>query len=307
MTVRIVTRRPPPWRRFSTLAAVENEIGVGVGSSPAPGFGAPAGFLFPGTPTLGAPNAAQTTQVVWNQVVSGTTVPQIDAGWTVLYQQRPDAFQDGYWIGPFHVGYLTDWNAASVLHYAGVGYPYPVGPENNATSNAFEISIRQADNYVYEDGAGQADIPVYGATYKTVARISVSGGNLIVEVFPMWVSASNRGPRLLDSVSLASRSHPTAAQRCWTYGDAHWNPGNERYNGLLQPPSLYTALDGSVLTDAEVDSAWSDPLHSSVSARCWHANPAPEDASDISDKSGNGNDPVFVVGASAPAITRELF
>lgn len=311
MAVRVVTRRPPPWVRYSAAAAVEAEVAVGAGSSAAPGFGAPAGIVFPGSSVFSHDGVeAQTTHLVINQAVSGTTVPQLDAGWTVLYRQKPASMQQGYWLGPFHSKYGTDWGGdVSLLHYAGVGYPYPREPGGPAVANAFEISMGGGDQYVWEGGGptDYSDVPAYGVTYKTVAFIRVVSGWLEVQTYPMWISTSNRGEYLLSAVELASRSHPTAAERCWKWGDARWNMGNERYNGLLQAPSLYTGEDNTILTGAEVDLAFDDPLDSAVSSRCWHTNPAPESASDISDKSGNGHDPELVIGGSAPALSRAEF
>ncbi len=75
----------------------------------------------------------------------------------------------------------------------------------------------------------------------------------------------------------------------------------------VQQPSLFTGENNSILSDAEVDLAFEDPLHPSVASRCFHCNPAMESMADLTDKSGNNHHPTLVVGGAAPALSRAEF
>ena len=89
---------------------------------------------------------------------------------------------------------------------------------------------------------------------------------------------------------------PPAADPAIIVGDAPWQPGYENYHGVLRGFQYYDTN----LSLAEIDQEIASP---GSAGRLWYLNLNPT-PSDISDKSGNGNDPIWI-GSARPALWRD--
>lgn len=258
-----------------------------------------AGFTYPGSPTEEfVPQPLLTTHLVWNQTASGATVPALSTGMMAVWWSRPEALQAGFWSGFFHAAYLSaTWGGgsadASDTRYVGA-HPYPISSQNR-----WEISANLADETL-NDLSAAATITQWQRKYVHILLATPSGGNVNYRFY--YDYATN--PARYIEVTGDSKSDPAAADRGIMQGDAFWNRGNERFNGPLSMPDLYF---GKTFTLTDADAAIANPLDGSLTSYLWFTNRYPTSNADISDKSGNGNNPVWVIGGSVstPALYQE--
>jgi len=272
---------------------------------PAGGAQVRAGFIYPGTAEFEqtTPHPELTTQLVWNQTLSGATVPAASEGLIFVWWSRPLAMQQSFWSGLFHAAYSDDFGTdVQPLRYMGM-HPYPVPPNGPATENPWEISAMGGDNYI-NDQSAQANISEWDRKYWHVGLCVPNGGDVDYYFYYDYGNLPARYIPVLED----DKSDPTAANRAIIQGDAPWNIGNERFNGALSTPHVMVvgALSVSAML-AIADTAIADPFDPSLDELTWYVNPYPTSNSDISDKSGNGNDPIWVIGEeeTTPALYQE--
>lgn len=203
-----------------------------------------------------------------------------------------------------HAGFYTfffhgpeDGTFSGASDYFGC-HPYPDTP--GASTHKFEISVEGADDTTADNG--QSSVVAYDQWYNQAATSEDTSGT--VTTIRYWYD-------LLDT-PLKVITHPTihgvlnnASDPCIVFGDAPWNPNNERASSIQRGFAIFdtdlTTAQIEALTVIEQDAGFIAECTSlGVLANLWYLNMNPT-PSDISDKSGNGNHPAWL-NANRPTL-----
>ncbi len=168
--------------------------------------------------------------------------------------------------------------------FTGAGYygfcPYPDGGGGGST-HKYEISANGAD---YTTGSPAV---TYDAWRTMAGRVSNSGTNL---TFRFYYNLPNTSDYIETLINSYGAGFPPSGPGL-TFGGAPWNTGNECLSGILRGIQVYDAAlsEANILAAAALDYD-ADVLALGLNPWYLNMNPTP---TDITDKSGNGNDPAW--------------
>jgi len=205
--------------------------------------------------------------------------PRQQAGYyTAFFWGNDDGQEDlstFLWVGP-----------SEADSYYGA-HPYPDGG-SAAQTHQWEISVLQAD---YVNG-----VVVYDRWYTQALRVwSDSSGRKHHEFY--WDLPNTDASHMVSRTAPSDWGNRNPPVPALTWGDAPWAPGREVWNGILRGIQVYSANLSlpEILTEANA------PLSTSNgAANIWYLNLDPT-PTDISDKSGQGNEPEWV-GPERPTL-----
>jgi hypothetical protein len=203
--------------------------------------------------------------------------------WRVRPRQQAGYYTAFFWgnDGSFY------WDSGSPDSYYGA-HPYPV-PAPDGTTHRWEVSVAGGD---YQS----AENVVYGTWYTQALRVWSDGSGKHHEYY--WnLPDTSKVIRRDEAASYGNDIPPNAAL---TWGDAPWNASNEIMNGVIRGIQIYSVL----LSEQEVLAESVNPLSTAAgTSGIWYLNLNPTPG-DISDKSGEGNDPEWV-GSERPLLWSE--
>jgi len=225
---------------------------------------------------------------------SGTALVPIygtgGAGVTYLWKYRPEQ-QTGFYTAFFWGnddgnGSPTtfEWNSGNPDSYYGA-HPYPPGGGFSG-SHVWEIAVQNTDVL----GAAVTKGQWYSQAFRAWGA---SGASKQHEFY--W-NLPNTTTDLVTHTSPGSWGNATPPSPMLTWGDAPWNPSQERASGVLRGWQIYNALltTGQInaLAACETDACvLSEAVTQGVAGALWYLNMNPQDANDISDRSGAGHHP----------------
>lgn len=217
--------------------------------------------------------------IIWNATASGTTIPPM-VPLTVIIKSYPKAAQDSYYSHFFWANRWAEVSFDGGYDYGGA-HPYkdPAGILNPGPE-AWEIAANALDIFLHEDESPAT--VVHGQWHTGVYRISATR---LHRFHYNWPSTT-----ALVTYQDTDRSNPP--DPAMFIGGNSWAPSTEVPNSILRGFQIYT----SELTDQQVTDELADP-GSAVTP--WYLNLNPTVA-DISDKSGSGNNPVWVDHSNPP-------
>ena len=205
---------------------------------------------------------------------------------TLLWKHYP-VQQDGYYTTFFHS--RTDGDFIATPTYFGC-HPYPQGGASGTVHN-WEISIRGADDIVDENA--NSTVVTKDQWYSQAASSRNSGPDTIIDFYWNLSVSSNR---LISYTSTDVLLTNDTNSPGITFGCASWSQ-TENLSGRLRGIQIYA----SQLSQADIEALHVCDTNAAVLAVCasrsitslWYLNMNPT-PTDISDKSGNGNDPAWV-------------
>jgi hypothetical protein len=242
--------------------------GVGGGG----GAEAETGLLFP---DLNVSAGTNKMIVLWN-AGEGSTAPfdLYSGGATYIWRAYPIEKLnpvDTYWSSLFRTQWDANWANGAVDFEYYCCHPYPDLADNRAE---WEISIN-ADDF-------RSVAVTYDRWYTQVVTATTAKAVTYYFDWPNTGAGSRVGPITQDS-------RTTQTNPAMFFGDTLWQ--TERYCGILRGFQYYDAL----LTTQQI----ADEIATPGSVRTpWYLNLNPT-PSDISDKSGNGNNPKWYSAAKA--------
>lgn len=275
MTVRIIPRRPPPWRRFSALTAIESEIAVGVGSS----SGGMAGLSFPGNAAVA--DTVDTRMRFRDVLNTGTWSRALNpwpftAMWDLYPIEQPGWVTDDerhFWT-TFFWGNDSDFQPTKATHGP---HPYP----GWTPGWDWEIATEGGD-YIQEGGLGAV---VWDRWYRQAFVARVEGSQIRMRFY--WDLPNTDSDHYVERLTDVGwpTGMPDVPTLSW-FG-APWSYGNEVPLGMYRRLRVWDddLSESDILAEAdEYGSSTGGP------AAIWYAkdNPTPDD---IADESGEGNDP----------------
>ena len=176
------------------------------------------------------------------------------------------------------------WDDGQIGSYYGA-HPYPQ-PPRTGTDHKWEISVNGRDTL-------SPEFVVYDQWYTQVLRVWSDGLGKHHEYFWDWPNTA-RVIRQDEDPSYGERP-PTRPALTW--GDAPWAPSEEIMNGVIRGIQIYA----DVLSVSDVAAEIASPKSTTAGAQSiWYLNRNPR-PNDISDKSGAGNEPVWV-GRERPRL-----
>jgi len=193
--------------------------------------------------------------------------------WRVLPRRQSGYYTAFFWgnDGTFF------WDGGNPNSYYGA-HPYPQ-PAPNGSDHKWEISVNGRD-YLSPEWVE------YGRWHTQVLRVWSDGAGKHHEYFWDWPNTS-RVIRTTEDVSYANVRPTNAAL---TFGDAPWAPSTEIMDGVMRGIQVYSTL----LSVADVGAEIASPKSTAAGAsNIWYLNLNPT-PTDISDKSGAGNNPQWV-------------
>lgn len=211
--------------------------------------------------------------------------------WRAYPRRQAGYFTAFFWGNDDGRGNLSTFlwagNGAADSYYG--AHPYPQPPPDG-TAHAWEVSVEQND---YLNGLVQ-----YDRWHVQALRVWSDSSGKHHEFY--WNLPDTDASHRVVRVSPASWGNVNPPAPSLTWGDAPWNPGNEVWNGVLRGIQIYSRA----LSLEEIAAEVAAPLSTAAgAASIWYLNINPTPA-DISDKSGNGHDPVWV-GSARPSLYTE--
>lgn len=281
---------------------------------------ADTGLIFPKNSASGGPVYTDVYAFQWQDTTGLPFYGPGDAGVTILFEYTPtDPEQAGYYTSFFFASrdpgtpnsgamgcFEGTWNGSacsgsSVRAYYGA-HPYPIMPPNS-TDHYWEISTEQTDDVNADDGSPVTVIA--GQTYVQAFVVTNPGaGNSKTMKFFVDLPNVTTGDIITRNTASTYGDTPPTNPMLF-FADAPWSfqyGRSERLAGRLRGLKIFAAalsqsdmlieasrldIDGAITT-AGIDSIW----YSNV-------NPTP---TDISDKSGNANDPTWVNESFKPTL-----
>lgn len=213
-------------------------------------------------------------------------------GVTYIWRANPRR-QAGYYTAFFWgnddgVGEISTfiWNNGGADTYYGF-HPYP-DPPPDGTNHKWEVS---ADARDFRDDFVEYD------RWHTQAAIVWQDANDEKHHEYYWDLPNTDANHRVIHVSSSNRNNVNPPSPALTWGDAPWQPGKEVWNGVLRGIQIYSTR----LSLDEIQAEINDPLSTTAgAASIWYLNINPT-PSDISDKSGRGNNPTWV-GNQRPTL-----
>jgi hypothetical protein len=218
---------------------------------------------------------------------------------TILYRVNP-VQQTGYYTTFFRSDDNADFiNIVKLRGYVGC-HPYPQGGASGTTHN-WEISI-EGNDYITDDNANDTTV-VKGQWYQQAMVQTAVGNNQHVVYYWDLVTNSNRVMTYQTTTNPLANTQ-SAPSLMWA--DNPWNPADECLSGTLRGMQVFqsalTLTQINALRVCETDAA-ALSVASAQSVTHWYLNINPT-PSDVSDKSGNGRNPVWV-NANRPTLYRQ--
>jgi hypothetical protein len=181
-------------------------------------------------------------------------------------------------------------------------HPYPQGG-SSGTDHNWEVSIETGDD-ITDENANDTTV-TKGQWYSQAATCADVGGNDITVNF-YWNLTVNTN-RLIAHTTNSDVLLNLPTNPGLFFGDAPWSPGNELLSGRLRGVQVYE----SVLTLTQIEALAAMEYDADVLSYCtaqsitslWYLNMNPT-PSDVTDKSGNGNDPTWT-NANRPTLWEE--
>ena len=202
--------------------------------------------------------------------------------WQVYLRQQPGYYTTMFWANDDGAGDLSTIGSTS---YYGA-HPYPQNPPNGNT-HFWELVVEQ-------DWTG--GVVEYDRWHIQALRVWRDVDGLKHHEF-YWDLPNTDAGHFIKHTAQAWVSNTNPPFPALTWGDAPWAPGNEVWNGILRGIQIYSGL----LTTTEMLSEANAPLSTAAGANTiWYLNMNPT-PTDISDKSGKGNNPSWV-GSERPAL-----
>jgi len=216
------------------------------------------------------------------------------AGVTYLWKYRPRQ-QTGYytcffWGNDDGIGNAAtfEWSGGTGASYYGA-HPFPEDFTGFDTDHLWEIAIENTDTV-------DTELVVKDVWYSQAFRGWGAAG----------VAKQNEYYWNLPDLTNAKVTHTTVSST-WgdnappfpalTFADAPWNPSQERASGVLRGIQIYNALlttdQINILEACETDAEVLAAISANSIPGLWYLNMNPADASDISDKSGEGHHPAW--------------
>ncbi|MBK6598755.1 MAG: hypothetical protein IPG25_13050 [Proteobacteria bacterium] len=195
--------------------------------------------------------------------------------WRVLPRRQAGYYTAFFWgnDGTFF------WDNGNPNSYYGA-HPYPQ-PAPNGSDHKWEISVNGRDVL-------SPEFVEYGRWHTQALRVWSDGNGKHHEYYWDWPNTS-RVIRQTEDVSYANVRPTNAAL---TFGDAPWAPSTEIMNGVMRGLQVYSTL----LSVSDVGAEINNPKSTATGAsNIWYLNLNPT-PTDISDKSGAGNNPQWVGG-----------
>lgn len=165
-------------------------------------------------------------------------------------------------------------------------HPYPQPPPDGA-DHSWEVSVERQD---FVNGE-----VVYDRWYVQALRVWSDWMGKHHEFY--WDLPKTDRSHSVIRISSPEWGNTLPPAPALTWGDAPWAPGNEVWNGILTGIQIYSAKLPIEAIKREVQL----PFSTSIGRESmWYLNLNPT-PTDISDKSGRGNDPVWV-GEARPKL-----
>jgi hypothetical protein len=209
-------------------------------------------------------------------------------GVTYIFKVLPRG-QTGYYTtffwgnddGNGDLGTLFWHNGASDTYYG--AHPYPDSGTPDGTTHRWEISVNQGD-VTTENGAVD-----YGRWHTQALRVWRDvNGKKHHEFY--WDLPATDEAHMVTYEAPATYAETNPPAPALTFGDAPWSPGRELCSCVLRGIQIYSSL----LSPTDIQQEIASPLSTTAGgASIWYLNVNPT-PTDISDKSGRGNNPVWV-------------
>ncbi len=192
--------------------------------------------------------------------------------------------QTGYYTTFFHGGSTSGGSSFTGFGYYGC-HPYPQGG-SSGTAHNWEISIAGTD-IIDDDNANSTVVTkAQWYTQACVARL-VNTNELEVKFY--W-DLDTAATRIITYTTTGDYADAPTSSPHLIFGDAPWSPNNECMSGRFRGLQIYdTNLTLQQIQD-RMDLSSNSSVVSNDPGSLWYVNinPTPDD---ITDKSGNGNDP----------------
>jgi hypothetical protein len=202
---------------------------------------------------------------------------------TYIWRCRPD--EQAQYFTNFFYGLGDGSDPLTVVEYLYYGaHPYIDGK--------WEVAANQND-YRDDDNANNTDV-VWGSFVDQSLTVEDAGGGNLTYRF-QW-DLSNESKVISETLPNLG---PSPDDRI-IVGDAPWNAGDEVWKGVLRGKQIYTSKLTLAQIQARKNPASSAAVVAANPGSLWYVN-ANWTPTDISDKSGNGNHPVWV-GANRPTL-----
>lgn len=211
--------------------------------------------------------------------LTGAALPDIQP-LTIIWRSQFYGGQSGYYTTFFHG--RTDGTFAGDGSYFGCP-PYPQNGTSGDTDHYFSVAADGNDDVTDENA--NSTVVTKGQWYTQAA---VSNGDTIDFYWDLETSTD----RVISHTNASTLTN-TSSDPGLIFGDAPWNPNQERHYGILRGIQVYTsALDlADVVTEAANHTS-NTPKTSAGLANVHYMNQNPT-PSDISDKSGQDNNPAW--------------
>jgi hypothetical protein len=214
--------------------------------------------------------------------------------WRVKLRSQPHYYTAFFWgnDGPFQwdwEGFLWWKRPTSNTYYGAHPYPYPApnyAPRGKVGPRFWEIAVNGLDVL------SESEVE-YGRWHTQALRVWGNATGKHHEFY--WdLPDTSRVIRHVEDPGYGNRQPPSPAL---TWGDAPWAPAKEVMHGVMRGIQIYTAA----LPMTELLREVSTPLSTNAGrSSVWYLNLDPT-PTDISDKSGAGNDPEWV-GPERPGL-----
>ena len=228
---------------------------------------------------------------------TGAALPPIygasGAGVTYLWKYRP-AQQTGFytcffWGNDDGNGSPTtfEWDGGQPNTYYGA-HPFPQDATGFDTDHFWEIAVESGDF----TGAAVTKAAWYSQAFRAW------GANGAAKNHEYYWNLPDTSTALITRTTATTYGNTNPPSPALTWADAPWNPSQERASGILRGWQIYNALLNTsqitTLAACDTDGAVLSAASSlGLSSSLWYLNMNPQDASDISDKSGAGHHPAW--------------
>lgn len=205
-----------------------------------------------------------------------------------LYPIQQTGYYTTYFWGEEGGAVITTWG------YHGC-HPYPVGGASGTVHN-WEVASEGGDDIVDENGN---DTTVAKGRWHTQAAIIRNSGTYELDIDFYWDLATS-ATRLINHVTISSPRNNLPSNPGLFFGDAPWSESNEMLSGIIRGIQVYDAALTLQQIQDRMDLSSDSAVVSADPGSLWYTNLNPT-PSDISDKSGNGNNPSWA-NANRPTL-----
>ncbi len=224
-----------------------------------------------------------------------------NAGATYVWKVRPRQ-QTGYYTTFFWSDSNSFlWKSGSPDTYYGA-HPYPQTASAQGTTHWWEIASDFGGDYV-NTRAGSRKTVVKDVWYTQALRVTYNANGTKTLVFYTALPSVQPGD-VVEAIVPANFGNVNPPSPAITFGDAPWYPGfqHERLSGVLRGIKIFNKVmsEPDMLSEASADAI----VTSQGLANVWYMNINPT-PTDITDKSGRGNNPVWAQSANRATLWTE--